>query len=56
MAKENSTTDRSFRSVLEIKKAYLPDLLKSQCAEDVQELIEKTTKVTRHTLRKRVRK
>ena len=56
MAKEKSATDRRFRSVLEVKKAYLPDLLKSQRIEDVQELIEKTTKVTRHTLRKRVKK
>ena len=52
MAKEKPTTDRRFRSVLEVKRAYLPDLLKSQCAEDVQELIEKTAEVTKHTLRK----
>ena len=55
MAKEKSKTHRHFRSVLAVKKAYLPELLKSQRAEDIQEVIEKTTKVTKHTLRKRVR-
>ena len=41
--------------MLEVKRAYLPDLLKSQCADNVQELIEKTAEVTKNTLRKRVK-
>ena len=48
--------DGHFRSVLEVKKAYFPALLKSQSTENVQELIERTAEVTEHTLRKRVKK
>ena len=56
MANEKATTDGRFRSMLEVKRAYLPALLKSQSAEDVPELIERTAEITEHTLRKHVKK
>ena len=56
MAKGKPRKAERFRSVLEVKRAYLPELLKSQSGEDVQELIERTANVTEQALRRRVKK
>ena len=56
MANEKPTKDRRFRSVMEVRQTYLPALVKSQSAEHMEELVEKTTEVIEHALRRRVKK
>ena len=55
MQRQNSTASKRFRSVLDVKRAYLPSLLKSQSRDDGQEMIERTEEMTKHTLRKCVK-
>ena len=53
MAKEEPMSDRRFRSLLEVKREYLPDLLKSQSDdEDLQKLAERAEKILREHLEK----
>ena len=56
MQTEKSTTKNCFRSVLAVKMAYLPSLMKSQSQEHVQESVKRTAKITENTLRKCVKK
>ncbi len=56
MSNKKQKTKRCFRSVSEVKEAYLPTLLKSQSVGDLRDMIERTAEVTEHTLRKRVRR
>lgn len=53
MAKEEPMSDRRFRSLLEVMREYLPDLLKSQSDdEDLQKLAERAEKILREHLEK----
>ena len=56
MVNKKQRTDMCFRSVSEVKEAYLPTLLKSQSVGVLRDMVERTAEVTEHTLRKRVRK
>lgn len=53
MAKEKPTSDKRFRSLLEVKREYLPALLKSQSDdEDLQKLAERAEQTLREHLEK----
>lgn len=53
MAKEKPTSDRRFRSLLEVKREYLPALLKSQSDdEDLQKFAERAEQTLREHLEK----
>lgn len=53
MAKEKPTSERRFRSLLEVKREYLPALLKSQSDdEDMRKLAEHTEQTLREHLEK----
>ena len=56
MANEKPTNDRRFRSVMEVRQTYLPELARSQNAEHMEELVNKTSEVIGHALRKPVQK
>ena len=52
---EDKGKERSFRSLEDVKKAYLPELLKSQKGE-VEGLIERSGELTERVLRKALRR
>ena len=52
MTKEQPVKDKPLRSVLEVKSAYLPRLMKNQSGEDGKDLAERNAEVTARTLRK----
>ena len=53
MAKEKPTSDRRFHSLLEVKREYLPALLKSQSDdEDLRKLAERAEQTLREHLEK----
>ncbi len=52
MANKGPTNHRTFRSVSEVKREYLPTLQKSRNAEDVQQFVERAAEITEQTLRK----